>query len=204
MDKYIFLKEAIYILQPNVDIIIAQLTGNKKSTEDLLQVISKDTYNLKYDFSNFSGNLVGALFPGIDKEHWKQCKLCSIIAGILEFKWCAHCGSYKPWEDFAKNKSRKHGLNIYCRVCHISTTANTQASRQAKYKASKLQRTPPWVGLVEFEEITEFYSNCPKGYHVDHILPLQGKLVSGLHCIENLQYLTAEENKSKHNNYVIS
>jgi len=69
-------------------------------------------------------------------------------------------------------------------------------SYEAKRRATKLKATPKWADL---EIIKEFYKNCPKGYHVDHIYPLISDVVCGLHVIENLQYLTASENCSKKN-----
>ena len=60
-------------------------------------------------------------------------------------------------------------------------------------------RTPPWVNP---QDLLVFYAACPKGFHVDHIIPLKGLIdgrpVSGLHVPWNLQYLTAEENHKKH------
>lgn len=77
-----------------------------------------------------------------------------------------------------KNNPRKHAAN------------------NAKRKASKLQRTPPWADL---HEIKSFYEKCPEGHHVDHHYPLQGEKCSGLHVIENLRYLPASVNYAKGN-----
>lgn len=62
------------------------------------------------------------------------------------------------------------------------------------YKKVVKQRTPKWADI---EAIKEFYKRCPLGYHVDHIYPLRGDLMSGLHVMENLQYLPAIENLRK-------
>lgn len=65
-------------------------------------------------------------------------------------------------------------------------------------RAMRLQRLPVWS---DKEAIKQFYLNCPAGYHVDHIIPLRGKEVSGLHVLENLQYLPAVDNIKKSNKF---
>lgn len=78
---------------------------------------------------------------------------------------------------------------------HWNTYAKLKASER---RAIKLQRSfQGWL-----TELTEVYKNCPDGHHVDHIIPLKGKLVSGLHVPWNLQYLPASENLKKSNKFI--
>ncbi len=70
---------------------------------------------------------------------------------------------------------------------------------EALRRARKLQATPKWLSKVQLEEIKAIYRNCPVGFHVDHIMPLKGKDLSGLHVPWNLQYLPGIVNKMKSN-----
>ena len=62
--------------------------------------------------------------------------------------------------------------------------------------AARRKRVPAWADRIA---IQKFYRACPKGYEVDHVIPLQGENVSGLHVLENLQYLTRKDNRRKSN-----
>ena len=147
-------------------------------------------------------------------------------------KTCRKCGVEKPVSEFHKGKRYKGGLNARCKVCrsgnHSDNQARYSASKSvhylanrdrirdsisqyksnnsgkvnaltAKRRAAKLERTPVWADHLV---ISMIYEDCPAGHQVDHIYPLQGDTVSGLHVPWNLQYLTASENASKGNRYV--
>jgi hypothetical protein len=76
-----------------------------------------------------------------------------------------------------------------------------QNANTSRRRAAKLQRTPSWVnhGLIK-----DLYITCPEGHQVDHIIPLQGERVSGLHIAANLQHLTQSENCSKTNKFDVT
>lgn len=73
-----------------------------------------------------------------------------------------------------------------------------ERNRSVIKRLRKLERT---INKSLLPEIYAFYKNCPKGYEVDHIIPLSNKLISGLHVPNNLQYLPIKENAFKTNRF---
>lgn len=81
-------------------------------------------------------------------------------------------------------------------------------ARHRAYEAAKIQRTPKWLTKEQLKEIEEFYILAQElswlsegGLHVDHIIPLRGENISGLHVPSNLQIIPAKENLKKRNKY---
>lgn len=112
-------------------------------------------------------------------------------------------GARRKWRETNRRlrRSKPEQYRKMDRKCGRDKRMNNPQRKLADVRArqtAKLLRTPKWADL---KEIQKFYENCPEGYHVDHVLPLRGKKVSGLHVMENLQYLPAKENQIKGNTY---
>lgn len=84
------------------------------------------------------------------------------------------------------------------------------SAKNARYRTNKLNATPKWLTKEHHNQIESVYwlaqlqsELTDTKYHVDHIVPLKGKTVCGLHVPWNLQVLEALDNISKGNKIVL-
>jgi hypothetical protein len=139
------------------------------------------------------------------------------VSERLTYNWmCAECNL-----EHVKNRYRKNPQKIIQRAIQHNKdnpekarlarkkwkedNPNKVQQESARRRAKKLQRTPSWINDGQLFEIECIYKYCSAlrhiglDYEVDHIIPMQGESVSGLHVPWNLQVLTAFENGSKGN-----
>jgi len=96
---------------------------------------------------------------------------------------------YAENTDLVKSRCKSY----YDRNKHVFT------AKANKRRAAFLNAIPSWADL---DEIKNVYLEAKHfGYHVDHIIPLQGKTVCGLHVWENLQVIPPAENLKKSNKF---
>jgi hypothetical protein len=79
-----------------------------------------------------------------------------------------------------------------------------------KRALAKKQRVPSWLTDFDHIHIKCLYQlaamrskESGQSWQVDHVVPLQGKRVSGLHVPSNLRVITAAENRRKKNAFVV-
>lgn len=148
-------------------------------------------------------------------------------------KQCTKCKEYKSLVDFHKTKQTKDKYTFHCKECNknaqkeyykkhqkkvILKVKEWQANNKSKvtainknYKYSKVNATPSWLTDKHNEQIESFYWLAKlqqelddTEYHVDHIIPIRGKEVCGMHVPWNLQIIPALDNIRKGNKIVLS
>jgi hypothetical protein len=157
----------------------------------------------------------------------KVCSKCKECKGVGEFgkhkksrdglrSDCRVCNTAttRAWKQQNKERASANNKNYanrnkervaaYIKAWQERNPAKVMAATR-KYQASKLNATPSWVDTSEivdfYEAARAFRIYTGQEYHVNHIVPLQGKTVCGLHVPANLQVLPATVNLSKQNKY---
>lgn len=129
-----------------------------------------------------------------------RCKVCRKVAVKKYYesnrekcikdrqKWCA------------KNRDK---MRVYEQTSYKKLVEKHPGRYKAKVqlrRARLKQATPLWADLKEIEAI---FNAAPKGFHVDHIVPLTHPRVCGLHVPWNLQLLPGPENCRKNNRFKV-
>ena len=146
-----------------------------------------------------------------------QCKACTNLANSERYKnggkqrWA---NARKEWQSNNPDKNlsyqRKYRSENKEKVAASHKTwaqknADLRAASAMRRHTAKLQRRPSWASE---QLIDAFHSEARRleeltgiKFHVYHIIPMQGELVSGLDVETNLQLLPAHENRAKHNHF---
>jgi hypothetical protein len=107
---------------------------------------------------------------------------------------------YRSNKEFISNRSKKY----------YEANKGRYNAWAKKYKLRKIQRTPKWLTREDYLKIEAMYELAQRLsietgilHHVDHIIPLKGETISGLHVPDNLQVIPWYDNLQKSNKFKI-
>jgi hypothetical protein len=144
--------------------------------------------------------------------HRSYCKACKKQAQDV---WRnnnkgKHCTKSKTWAKQNKEKRTKTSRTYRLKnktKCAALTKAwkirnRARVNISTAMRRKRLQKaTPVWADKAKIKQVYE--QAQIKKLEVDHIIPLRGKLVSGLHVHNNLRLVTKTENSAKGNKYAL-
>ena len=135
----------------------------------------------------------------------------------METKKCTCCLQELSLLSFHKDKTTKTGYETTCKSCtskrNKKWVRENKGLSQAKSRLKEIRkmsgnRVPHWLTESDLLAMKCIYQvaamrnvNSDIRWSVDHIIPLNGKTVCGLHVPSNLQVIPLSENLSKRNKY---
>jgi hypothetical protein len=144
------------------------------------------------------------------------CRRCAGTLRYVGTRACVACRKVAAttWQE--ANPERKKALEAAWRAANperdkavrtawrIANPEKRSASH-ARRRAAQLQRTPAWADLRAIEAVYSIRGQLERAHgvplDVDHVVPLQGKNVSGLHVEYNLQIIPKTLNMKKKNRF---
>ena len=139
------------------------------------------------------------LRKGKPRSECKECTLEQNKRSIYKEAKLSAQASYRNKNREELNKKHSEYKKANRAICN---------AQWYRYHSKKKNATPKWLSEGHWEQIKLFYQHAKEcemltgdKYHVDHIIPLNGENVSGLHVPWNLQVLPADINIAKSNNY---
>jgi len=133
-----------------------------------------------------------------------ECKVCVKERNAKYYE--ANPEKFRAWSSKRRAANPEKEQLRYAKWC----AANPHKVRaySSKRRTAKLKAIPKWLTEEDWQSMEDIGKEADRltqetgvKYEVDHIHPLQGKLICGLQCPSNLQILTKSENCSKGNRF---
>ena len=145
---------------------------------------------------NFTGLFGAAQPPKVERVHWRR---------LPQHQARLRTELEQANREQADEAERMAAAKLEAERTRPERRAALVRHHAAKRRTAKMNRTPPWADVAAirafYDEAARLTKLTGEQHHVDHIIPLQGKLVSGLHVENNLQVIPWLENIVKRNKF---
>ena len=134
------------------------------------------------------------------------CKHGHIAEKLLSNRTCVECLLIKKHKRAQRPDVKV--LDIARLNAYDKANPAAKLARTRKRQAKQLQRTPVWdpnthLIIAKYQLAAMLTKASGIEHHVDHIIPLQGKKVSGLHTFANLRVIPGSDNVKKSNSFTV-
>ncbi len=142
------------------------------------------------------------------KKHPEKARACMAKSRIkykekyalIGKKWRENNPEIVKARNAADKKLNKEKHKIV-RAKYLAANPHLDRANVGKRRASRLNATPLWVEKSAIEWLYLDSVTNPAPHNVDHVIPLRGAIVCGLHCLDNLEVIPAHDNFTKSNKF---